>query len=350
MANAVEGLPIQATDMLTAEELKKAWVHSDALRFGDPMLSASPLPLQKVFYPLGFPIAIATNSEQVMEAAEESWSRFQKLFSSAPIVINIGATEGGSPVCPPTPVCRMRGHLLSNIADAENFAISDLNQGFSFLWVNQATLEHASYFRYFILESTAMGQIANSRAWGVHGACVELDGAGVLLCGDSGAGKSTLSYGCARAGWTFITDDGSYLVDGRDDRMIVGNCYQARFRPQSEKFFPELHGAAVTQRVDASKPSIEFSTVASHRLITSQSSQIRHIVFLNRNTPDHELVPFPPEVARLYLLQRASSVAELRGRQETMFDRLLGAGVYELRYTDLNWAIARLTQLAREGC
>jgi hypothetical protein len=179
---------------------------------------------------------------------------------------------------------------------------------------------------------------------------VELDGAGLLLCGDSGAGKSTLSYGCANAGWTFVSDDGSYLVDGRDDRMIVGNCYLARFRPQSERFFPELNGAAVTQRAGASKPSIEFSTTTSRRVMTSQSSRVRHIVFLNRIMPTQELVAFPKEAARLYFLQRASSVPEQRRRQETMFDHLLGAGVHELRYTDLNWAIARLSRLVREGC
>ena len=345
-----EALPVQTMELLTIEELKKVWTLSEPLDPGDPTLSATPLPLQRTFYPLGFPVTISTNSEQVMEAAELSLGCFEKLFSIKQIAISIGVTNGGSSTCPPAPVCRMRGHLLSNIADGENFAISDFSEGFSLVWVNQATLEHASYFRYFILESTAMGQIANRHAWGIHAACVDLDGAGLLLCGDSGAGKSTLSYGCARAGWTFVTDDGSYLVDGQDDRMIVGNCYLARFRPQAERFFPELRGTGVTQHVDASKPSIEFSTTASRRVMTSQSSRVRHIVFLNRNTPDHELVTFPKEVARLYLLQRASSVPEQRRRQETMFEHLLGGGVFELRYTDLNWAITRLSRLVREGC
>jgi hypothetical protein len=32
-----------------------------------------------------------------------------------------------------------------------------------------------------------------------------------------------------------------------------------------------------------------------------------------------------------------------------MFGHLLSAGVYELRYTDLTWAITRLSRLVREG-
>jgi hypothetical protein len=243
----------------------------------------------------------------------------------------------------------MRKHLLSCIADADNYSISDYAQAFSLIWVTSATLEHRDYFRHFFLNSTVMGQIANGYAWGIHAACVELDGAGVLLCGDSGAGKSTLSYACARSGWTYITDDGSFLVDGRDDRMVVGDCSLVRFRPASESLFPELRGKPVMQRAEIGKPSIEFATSSAARLSTSAYSHIRHVVFLNRNVDRQELAPFPVEVARMYMLQRASPVPELRERQTRMFDRLLEGIAFELRYTDLDWAVDRIRQLVREG-
>jgi hypothetical protein len=350
MKDTLEALPVQTMEMMTTEQLKEAWARGKPIAFGDPTLSATPLHLQATFYPLGFPLSIRTNSEQVMKAAEKTWGEFERLFAIEPITMNIGVTDGGAAACPPAPVCRIREHLCSNIADGENFAISDYKQGFSLIWVNRTTLDHEGYFRYFFLESAAMGQIANRHAWGIHAACVELDGEGVLLCGDSGAGKSTLSYACSRAGWTFISDDGSYLVDGRDDRLIVGNCTQARFRPPSERFFPELRGAAITQRVDSSKPSIEFATASSKGIVTCGSSRISNIVFLNRNTDEHELTSFPAEVARMYLLQSASSVPEQRRRQVVMFDHLLGASIFELHYTDLDWAVERLSRLVREGC
>jgi hypothetical protein len=122
-----------------------------------------------------------------------------------------------------------------------------------------------------------------------------------------------------------------------------------RFRPSSQSLFPELQGRPVMQRAEIGKPSIEFATAPAPGIITSSASHIRHIVFLNRNVGRQELVPFPQEVARLYMLQRASSVPDLRKRQARMFDRLLEGGVYELRYTDLGWAIERLRQLVREG-
>jgi hypothetical protein len=337
-------------EMLTTEQLKEAWARSEPMDFGDPTLSRAELHLQRTFYPLGFPVELSTNSDQVLEAATESWSSSHKLFDVEPIRLAIGVTEGGSRNCPAAPVGRKREHLASHIADAENFAISDYAQAFSLVWVTRATLEHRSYFRYFFLESAALGQIANRYAWGIHAACVELDGAGVLMCGDSGAGKSTLSYACARAGWTYITDDGSYLVDGRDDRLIVGDCSLVRFRPTSEGIFPELRGNPVIQRAEVGKPSIEFVTSFARQFLTASTSRIRHIVFLNRNVHRQELVPFPVEVAKQYMLQRASSVPEQRMRQVCMFDRLLEAGAFELRYTSLDWAVERLGQLVREGC
>jgi hypothetical protein len=350
MKSALDAWPVQTMEMLTTEQLKEACARSQPVDFGDPSLARTELHLQRTFYPLGFPVQLSTNSIQVLEVATESWSRFHKLFDVEPIRLQIGVTEGDSSECPPATVGRIREHLASNIADGENFALSDYAQGFSLIWVTSSALEHRDYFRYFFLVSTTLGQIANRYAWGVHAACVELDGAGVLLCGDSGAGKSTLSYACARAGWTYITDDGSYLVDGREDRLIVGDCGLVRFRPATESIYPELRGRPVIERVGVGKPSIEFATSNARQIITSSTSRIKHLVFLNRNVNRQELAPFPTEVARLYMLQRASSVPELRRRQASMFDRLLEDGAFELRYTDLDWAVERLRQLVREGC
>ncbi|MGA2848209.1 MAG: aldolase [Terracidiphilus sp.] len=350
MISALENLPVQTMEMLTVEQLKHAWSRSEPIRFCDPYLSSVEYNQKETFYPLGFPVNLSTNSMQVLDAAAECWSRFTKVFDVEPITLNIGVTAGTSRDCPALPTPRMRECLSSNIADAENFVISDYRKAISNMWVTSATLEHRDYFRYFFLNSTVMGQLVHRYAWGIHAACVELDGSGLLFCGDSGAGKSTLSYACARAGWTYITDDGSYLVDGRDDRLIVGDCSLVRFRPSSESLFPELSGRPVMQRAEIGKPSIEFATSSVPRFNTSSMSRIKHVLFLNRNVDRQELVPFPVEVAKLYMLQRASAEPQLRNRQARMFDRLLEGGVFEIRYTDLDWAVERLRLLVREGC
>jgi hypothetical protein len=349
MRSTLNALPVQSMKMLTVEQLKHAWARSEPIDFPDVYLSQIEYDQKETFYPLGFPLMVSTNSSQVLDAAAECWSRFKKVFDFEPITMNIGVTAGTSRDCPSAPGCRMRGHLASTFADGENFVISDYLHAISNMWVTDSTLEHRDYFRHFFLTSTAMGQIANGYAWGIHAACVELDGAGILLCGDSGAGKSTLSFACARAGWTYITDDGSYLVDARNDRLIVGDCSMIRFRQSSENIFSELRGRPAMQRAEIGKPSIEFATASVPLFSTSSMSRIKHVVFLNRNVDKQELVPFPVEVARLYMLQRASSAPELRKRQARMFDRLLEGSVFELRYTDLDWAVERLHQLVFRG-
>jgi hypothetical protein len=335
--------------LLTTEQLKSAWMRAERVDFGDPTLARTPMPMRQTYFPLGFPVTVSTNSIEVLEAAEESWGTFTKLFDAEPLQIQVGVTPCESGECPPATVCRVRDHLSTNIADAENFAVSDHSLGYSLIWVTAAALRHRDYFRYFFLEATAMCGISSLYATGIHAACVALDGTGILLCGDSGAGKTTLSYACARAGWTYVTDDGSYLVHGRDDRTVVGNCRQVRFRPTAEALFPELHGRRILERAGVGKPSIEMPTADNAAIATSNTAAVEHIVFLKRDVATEELAVFPTAVARLYMLQRVHCLPYLRLTHAEALDHLLGLGALELRYNDLPWAVERLTLLAGEG-
>ncbi len=336
--------------MLTMEQIKKACARQEPVILGDPVLARATLRLRDTFYPLGFPVEIVTNSEEVLTAAAASWHGFAKLFETPPLQLSVVVREGRSSECPPAPVCRAQQHLFANIADTENFTLADLSQGFSTTWLTEAAVENRSYLRYFFLEGTAMCLLSTSHTTAIHAACVERAGSGILLCGDSGAGKSSLAYACARAGWTYITDDGCYMVNGRDDRLVVGNCNQARFRPSASELFSELKGRAITQRMQAGKPSIEIKTTALCNIATSPTSHVNHVVFLNRRSGTRqELVPFPTDVARYFMQQVLISPIPTLKIQTAMIDSLLSAGAMELRYSDLNWAVDRLARLAEEG-
>ena len=52
--------------------------------------------------------------------------------------------------------------------------------------------------------------------------------------------RALLAYACARAGWTYVSDDGAFLVRGRDDRYAIGDPHSIRFRPDAPELFPEL--------------------------------------------------------------------------------------------------------------
>jgi hypothetical protein len=171
----------------------------------------------------------------------------------------------------------------------------------------------------------------------------------VLLCGDSGAGKSTLTYACARAGWTYVTDDCSFLLHHEDRNLVTGNCYRARFRPTAAEFFPEVAGRELTPRAGG-QPSIELPTTQLRDIVLSQLKEVHYMVFLNRYSGGPpELVPYRKDVARGFLRSYVSGMGETLLKHSQAIERLLTVDVLELRYTDLDWAVERLRILVREG-
>ena len=314
------------------------------------VLSNVDLPLRSTYFPFGFPVEIASNSPAIMAAAEQSWRLFRPQFSCPPLVVELGVTDDDVAVTelPPAPVCRVRGHLLTHAADARNFVTCDLRNGYSFGWVTSAVVASPLYLRYHLLDAAVYAMISSTRAAALHAACVAPYGRGMMLCGDSGAGKSSLAFAGARAGWTYISDDASYLPLHLDDRTVVGNSHQIRFRDSGVQLFPELEGRSITPRATG-KPSIEVSTFEFPELTISDSTRIEYIIFLNRrNAANPGLHAFPREIARQWFRQSplydASSPVH-----EAALNGLLDARIYELRYTDLDWAVEYLDQFVLEG-
>jgi hypothetical protein len=313
------------------------------------VLSNVELSLRATFFPLGFPVEIATNSPAVLAAAEQSWRLFRPQFDFPPLRVELGVAEDepGMTDLPPAPVCRVREHLLTNVADGGNFVACDLKHGFAFGWVTRSTADSPLYLRYHFLEAAVLAMLSTLRAAALHAACVAPYGHGMLLCGDSGAGKSSLAFAGARSGWTYISDDSTYLPLDRGDRLVVGNSHQIRFRDSGVQLFPELEGRSITPRATG-KPSIEVSTLEFPELITSDSARVEYIVFLNRrNAATPGLHPCSRESALRWFLQ--ASLLSAGAAAESGVRNLVGVEVFELRYTDLDWAVERLEQLALTG-
>ena len=306
---------------------------------------------EAMHFPLGFPVRVLSNSPEVLAAAKESWSAFHPVFHRGPleILFDVKPGNGASHKLPPEPAHMQKDSLLMHVADIDNFFIADLKKGRAMGRVTKETAASSKYFRYHFLEAAALCMVSALRAVAVHAACVRIGGKGVLLCGESGDGKSTLAFAGSRSGWTYVTDDASYIPMDRDDRLVVGNCNQVRFRPSAAEIFPELAGRALTPRA-AGKPSIEVRTEELPHLAIANSAYVDHIVFLNRKWSDaQELVPVRLASVWPWFTEALLSTAESRLAHERALTRLLGAGIFELRYRDLGWAIERLNQLAMKG-
>ncbi|AXC11254.1 hypothetical protein ACPOL_1918 [Acidisarcina polymorpha] len=335
--------------MMTIEELESACDASQMLDFSRHLLDAPELPLQRMFYPFGFPAELRTNSAEILSISEEVWGVYEPRFDTKPILVDVHVLECDSIECPPAPEYRIMQPLLVSVADSNNYCICDLSQHRTQMVISTAALRHKSYLRYFFLESTAGCHIANQHTTPIHAGCVALEGSGVLLCGDSGAGKSTLSYACARSGWTYITDDCSYLLNSGKERIVMGNSHQVRFRPSAGELFPEVSSLEITPRA-AGKPSIEMPTRLMHRIVRAETAEIDFIVFLNRRTGGvPQLTRYRTDVARQFMRQVLFGSAESLAVHYEAIERLLTAEVFELRYNDLDWAVERLRALVSEG-
>jgi hypothetical protein len=320
------------------------------IRPQDALLSDMELSLHQTFYPLGFAVKIMTNDPDVLVAANESFGHMRLCRGSA-LEIRIGISEGGSSKCPPEPTRREYNHLYSLVADGDNQALLDLRTCMSFVWLKKAALNNRLYFRYNFLEKVVYLLLGASVVTDIHAACVSRNGKGILLCGDSGAGKSTLAYACARAGWTYTSDDTCYLINDSQSPRVIGHSHRVRFRPEAKALFPELENKEVTPRMEG-KPSIEveISDLPNLHITTAPEVKVHSIVYLNRHpSAIGRLTALPDGTATLRTCQELFSAGEIRETHETILQVLSDVPTYELHYCDLQDAMQTLALLTRNA-
>jgi hypothetical protein len=313
----------------------------------DSLLCDMELPHRGIFYPLGYRVEIITNDTAVLEAASESFGHGRLSRMSATLQIRIGVSRGGASDCPPEPTRREYNHLYSLVADVDNQALLDLRSYINFIWVTSAAVNNRIYFRYNFLEKAVYLLLGASVVTDLHAACVSRNGKGILLVGDSGAGKSTLAYACARAGWTYTSDDTSYLINDSKIPRVIGHSHRVRFRPSAKALFPELEHLGLTPRMEG-KPSIEVSISELPVANAATEARVDLIVYLNRNpSATGRLIRLPNGTASERACCELYSAGEVREKHERTLEILSDVPTYELQYCDLSQGVLTLDLLSR---
>jgi len=322
---------------------------STELETADPVLANTGLHSRRTFYPYGFPLVLETNSEDVLQAAGEGWGSFTQINDDAPVRICLGVREGEGEALLDRSVIRSRGHLMSIVGNADNFAVCDFDRGFAFGWVTPEVAADHPLLRYRFLLAAAATLVEQRWLAAMHGALIVRSGVGVMLCGDSFTGKSTLAYACARAGWTLVSDDGTHLVRSRTDRYAVGDPHSIRFRDDAPTLFPEL-----AERMPVIRPNGKIAIEVPTRelsIATAPAGVIDHVVFLNRHHPGAARLRRGSQDRLRETLEVYTSFGteETRAAQRRCHQRLFDAGLWEMDYSDLDGAIARLERLVDFG-
>jgi energy-coupling factor transporter ATP-binding protein EcfA2 len=315
----------------------------------DPTGEHASLPIRQTVYALGFPVEITTNAPAVVEAARESWGSFPREFERAPIRIRVLVGDGGPDPAPEPTYSSQRGLLLI-VSDRDNFACCDLLSRFGWCRISTNMLADRGWFRWFFLEAMVYVLLAQEDIVTVHAACMARNGRGLLLCGASGAGKSTLAFACAQAGWTYVSDDATILLQRSTDREALGKPQHFRFRPEAVDLFPEIEGHTACIKPNG-KPTVEVPISALPRIATASRCRIERVVFLNRRNGSIALVrPVSPQEAFDRMMGELPAYSEeVSRRHRDTVATLLSAPAYELQYKTFAQAIPLLSSLIDES-
>jgi len=306
------------------------------------MLSDVDLPLGGTYYPVGFPLRLATNSRHVLEAACEAWGAWGQAFDTVPLDFRAVVREEGEVAA--APCYRVHAGLLSFISDAHNFATADIQRLAACFFISEKTAADHTLLRWLFLEAMAYMLLTQRYVLSLHAACVARDGGSILLCGSSGAGKSTLSVACARAGFTFLSDDCTWILTGTDAPVALGKPHQARLRADAPRFFPELAGFPA-RAMPNGKLSMEVPTSLLSGIRTAARVDVRKLVSLSRGSEAGVERVAAEEAAALLLADLPSYGPEVNATHERTVGMLARLPAWRLRYRSLEEGVGLLSEI-----
>lgn len=196
------------------------------------------MPIQCELRVAGALCRVSTNSHIVGQALE-TWRRHTGQLPAGEFSMHVRVTDrkDDSRMAP-----HFRGlrHLVIASFGAANVFVFDLARRKVLATVTEEVAGDQLFWGRLLLP-IAMGVLgAAVGVVPVHCACLAADGAGLLIAGASGAGKSTLTVALAQSGFTFLSDDWTYLSQRSGHLTAHGMSIPAKLLPDSERFFPFL--------------------------------------------------------------------------------------------------------------
>ena len=271
-----------------------------------------------LIFPLGHPVELVSANRAVSETAASLWPWRSARFDVEPLRV---AVETRTTSHAPHPVT-FAPHAAGFVVDAGPAALGEF-----VIASRSATLSASPAALAPMLELLLLTALDWTFFIGVHAACVMRDGRSVLLLGDSHAGKSTLAYACARAGWTFVSDNALHWAAAPWDELVSGSA-RLRLRDGARAMF-----SVAENDVNPSQ----------HGMLSATTAPSGPCVFLHRRPGPALCVPRSVQDAMAYLAQYDTRPD--RTYAEDRYRELLRHGVHMLEYENAEDAVRCLEML-----
>jgi shikimate kinase len=309
----------------------------------DPLGYNIGLPLRSCWYPVGFPLELATNSADIERCAREAWGDFAQMSATRPATLRIHVTQSasgtlpspGNGTLPQAAMPRGQGHLISIVFGPDHYAMCDVSRAYAFISLTEDAARNHEWTRYHFLEPLGWLLIDALHTAPVHASAIACNSRAAILCGDSGSGKTTLAYACARRGWTFLSGDAVHLIRDQSGFEIRGRPAQIRFRESAREIFPELATYPALVRPNG-KADIEVSPCRLG-VPAAYCAEAGQLVFLNRSI--EPVAPRLTRCSRTEALDRLTALIpfgdpDVQAAQRETIEHFLALPLHDLHYSD----------------
>jgi hypothetical protein len=295
-------------------------------------IDSGALPIRFELQVAGAICRVATNSHAVGQVLR-NWQRHESVCPAGEFSMQVLVTDRA---CKRQEIPHFRGlhHLVIASFGGGNVFVFDVARRNVVATVAEEVAGDQLFWDRLLLP-IAMGVLgAAVGVVPVHCACLAVDGAGLLIAGPSGAGKSTLSVALAQSGFSFLSDDWTYLSQTGGQLTAHGMSTPAKLLPDCERFFPFLAEypirPALNQEMAFELPPRELNTQVE------LSCRPRWFLFLQRSTGECQLDPICPDEARRYVessLERMPpELAEIAQRRAVIIEEIPRLSCWKLTY------------------
>ncbi len=143
-----------------------------------------------------------------------------------------------------------------------------------------------------IAASAVLAMIAERGFSPIHASLVNLEGVGVMFCGERSRGKTSSCLALARGGWTVRADDRCFLRVRDGQPVVWGPGGEMSLRPDAVNLWPDLSRPMAEGRDGSGKRVVELAAVGGH---AAAGSVVCHALMFPNVTgaQPHQIEPMP---------------------------------------------------------